>query len=148
MKFARKLWLLTLFLAFVMVIPSVALAQDYDLTGTWIWQAREVCNDFHDGSFSMEPETIEFCILHDTITNLVEFSGADPWTGYTSSYFIGAAIVEPCARSVLSGKVSKNGNSISGKLVYYEFPLLGCSFEDYCTASYSFQMRKVSDTCP
>jgi hypothetical protein len=108
MKLEKTLWILTLFLVFVMVIPSVALAQGYDLSGTWIWNTNEVCNDFDYGTTSSEPERIEFCIEQDS-SGYVTFSGpdTDAWLGYTESYFIGAEFLDAFSSSVLTGRVSK-----------------------------------------
>ena len=109
MKFTRKLWILTLCLALVMVIPGVVLAQDYYLGGTWKWQAKEAGYDFSTGKFSTEPERIYFCLEHDPSTGEIVFFGPDGWVGYTESYLIGTHFLDACSSSVLTGRVSRNG---------------------------------------
>jgi len=152
MKLEKTLWVLTLFLAFVMVIPSVALAQiDYNLTGTWTWMAKEAGYNFTSGKFSAESERFEFCIEHDLITNEVVFFGPDGWVGYTEWFVIGAHFLDACSSSVLTGRANRYANIISGTLTYFEFYGVGspgCPNDDDGTGSYSFRMRKVSHTCP
>jgi len=153
MKLEKTLWVLTLFLAFVMVIPGMALAQEhFDLQGTWKWQAREVCNDFNEGTNSSEPERMDLCVVQDANDVTIYYYEEELpgwiaiWYGFTSYNFIGADLVESCCTSVLTGKVTKNGQSIIGTLVYFERQ--GYGLEDVCTAGYRFTMKRISGDTP
>jgi hypothetical protein len=118
----RKLVLVFLLVLFGLSFSgSWASAQEvpYDLSGTWTLRQLSNEQSFCDGSFHQERVEVEMLIEQDEEQLQIIISpDEDPeyWFGRTSHFVIAAWEFDVNGITLWSGKVSKNGKTISGIL--------------------------------